>query len=177
MTKQWQDPVDPNEEIIYVSKSELKRDAEEAQEIGEAILKLSPVNIKKIPMDDELQKAIDHAIKVKGKHIAYKRQTQYIGKLMRYRDLEEFKIALAKIENQHLASNQHFHKLEQYRDQIIENGDSAINKIIEAHPESDFDRSQLRQLMRQAQKEKKQDKPPKYSRQIFQYLKQVIPQK
>lgn len=174
-TKNFDAPTDPNEEIIYVGKSELKRDAELLQQMGNEILKLSPANLKKIPMDDELQRAVDLAIKVKDKHIAYKRQQQYIGKLMRYIDVEPIRIALGKVANQHLAQNHHFHKLEILRDNIITQGDEAINKVIEDHPEADFDRSKLRQLMRQAQKELKAEKPTaKAKKLIFQYLKTCI---
>ncbi|MER2492486.1 ribosome biogenesis factor YjgA [Catenovulum sediminis] len=174
MNDEWQNPSDPDEEIIYVSKSELKRDSQESQHLADKILNLSASNLAKIPLDDDVQAAVNVALKIKNKHGAYRRQVNFVGKLLRMRDVEDIQLALSKIENQHLVANQHFHKLEKLRDRIINEGDEAINRLLELHP--DMERSKLRQLARQAKKEQTQNKAPKAARQIFQYLKEFIPE-
>ncbi|WP_017443835.1 ribosome biogenesis factor YjgA [Gayadomonas joobiniege] len=172
----WQDPNDPvdDEEIIYVSKSELKRDSQEMQQLADDILALSPVNLAKLPLDDELDKAIQVAVKIRNKPAAFRRQINFIGKLLRHRDAEPIQMAMAKVKNQHLLVNQHFHQLETLRDRIIEQGDTAINEAVSAYPQ--LERSKLRQLARQAKKEQQKEQSPKSARQIFQYLKESIPQ-
>ncbi|EWH10655.1 hypothetical protein DS2_07478 [Catenovulum agarivorans DS-2] len=173
MNDEWQNEVDPDEEIIYISKSELKRDAIMHLELGEKLINLSPANLEKIPMDAELSEAVHLAVKIRNKHGAFKRQVNYVGKLLRSRELEPINIAIAKVENQHLIANQYFHKLENLRDQVIEQGDDAINQLLAEYP--DLERPKLRQLVRQAKKEASLNKPPKSARQIFQYLKENIP--
>lgn len=173
MTDDWQEnPAHEDEEIIYVSKSELKRDAQDMQKLAETILNLSPANLQKLPLDGELARAVAEADKIRSKKGAFNRQLNYIGKLLRFGDADSIKMAIAKIENQHLLANQHFHQLEKMRDEIINQGDSKINQVIEAHPL--LERAKLRQLVRQAKKEASQEKPPKSARQIFQYLKDTI---
>ncbi len=174
MTDDWQEnPEQEDEEIIYVSKSELKRDSQETQKLAEKMLSLSSANIQKLPMNAELAEAVKVAEKIREKKGAFKRQLNYIGKLLRLTDPEPMKLAIAKIENQHLLANQHFHQLENLRDEIIAKGDAKINELVQQHPA--LERSKLRQLTRQAKKEAEQNKPPKSARQIFQYLKECIP--
>ena len=70
-----------DDEIIYVSKSELKRDMTEIQNLGEKISQLSLKNLKKMQLNDELYNEI---IKLRSfKHEAKRRQLQYIGKILR----------------------------------------------------------------------------------------------
>ncbi len=46
-----------------------------------------------------------------------------------------------------------------------------MDEVIELYPTAD--RQQLRSLIRNAQKEKATNKPPKSARQIFQYLREL----
>ena len=70
-------------------------------------------------------------------------------------------------------SNQAFHAIEVARDELLQQGDDAIQGLLDQYP--DLDRQRLRQLVRQAKKQAEQNKPPKASREIFQYLKSVMP--
>ncbi|MNW19342.1 hypothetical protein D3C71_2192860 [compost metagenome] len=57
------------------------------------------------------------------------------------------------------------------RDRLVEQGDDAIPEVLNLYP--DADRQQLRAMIRNAQKEKAANKPPKAYRQIFQYLREL----
>ena len=105
---------------------------------------------------------------------ATRRQAQLIGKLMRESDSEKIRQKYERYQNQAVEANAHFHKLESYRDQLLSQGDIAINQLLNNYP--DLDRSRLRQLQRNAIKESELKKPPKSARQIFQYLKEAIPE-
>ena len=55
----WGD--EAQEEIIWVSKSEIKRDAEDLKQLGEKIVNLTKANLAKIPLDESLLDAIELA--------------------------------------------------------------------------------------------------------------------
>ena len=146
---EWQN--EEQEEIIWVSKSEIKRDAEALKKLGEKLVELTPAKLDKIPLDDNLQ---------------------YVGKLLRNTDVEPIQEALDKIENKHLQQQVVLHKLELLRDELIEQGDTALTRLLNDYPQAD--RQQLRNLIRSAKKEKEQNKPAKAYRELFQCLKEIF---
>lgn len=177
MTKQpddWLDDVPDNEEddddeIIWVSKSEIKRDAEELKRLGAELVELSKNSLDKIPLDEEFRDAIELAQKIKKE--GRRRQLQLIGKMLRSREEAPIRVALDKLKNRHNQQVALFHKLEMLRDRLVEEGDDAMVEVLNLYPEAD--RQQLRQMIRNAQKEKAASKPPKAYRQIFQYLREL----
>ena len=68
-----------------------------------------------------------------------------------------------------LTNKKNFKKIEQLRSDLIEQGDDLINETIEQFPS--LDRQQMRQLVRNAAKEAKAEKPGKGYKELFQYLK------
>lgn len=177
MTKQpddWLDEVpdheeEEDEEIIWVSKSEIKRDAEELKRLGGELVELGKNSLDKIPLDEDLRAAIELAQKIKKE--GRRRQMQLIGKMLRSRDEEPIRTALDKLKNRHNQQVALFHKLEVLRDRLVEQGDDVIPEVLNLYP--DADRQQLRAMIRNAQKEKATNKPPKAYRQIFQYLREL----
>ncbi|MDR3430639.1 MAG: ribosome biogenesis factor YjgA [Rouxiella aceris] len=177
MTKKiedWLDDVpeennEEDDEIIWVSKSEIKRDAEALKDLGAEMVDLGKNSLDKIPLDEDLRAAIDLAQRIKKE--GRRRQMQLIGKMLRSRDIEPIQTALDKLKNRHNQQVSLFHKLEVLRDRMVEEGDDAIPAVLDIYPEAD--RQQLRALVRNAQKEKATSKPPKSYRQIFQYLRDL----
>ncbi|MDU6924626.1 ribosome biogenesis factor YjgA [Franconibacter helveticus 513] len=178
MTKQpedWLDEVPDNEneddddEIIWVSKSEIKRDAEELKRLGAELVDLGKNALDKIPLDEDLRAAIELAQRIKKE--GRRRQMQLIGKMLRQRDDEPIRQALDKLKNRHNQQVALFHKLEHLRDRLIEEGDDAVPEVLNLWPQAD--RQQLRSLIRNAKKEKEGNKPPKSARLIFQYLREL----
>jgi len=164
----WED--EDQEEIIWVSKSEIKRDAEDLKQRGEKLVNLTKANLTKVPLDDSLKDAIELAQRLQKE--ARRRQLQYIGKLLRSIDAEPIREALEKIENKHNQQQAMLHKLEILRDELVAKGDVALTDLLNEHPSAD--RQQLRNLIRAAQKEKEQNKPSKAYREIYQILKTLI---
>lgn len=160
-------PEKEDDEIIWVSKSEIKRDAEALKVLGTELANLGKNALEKMPLDDDLRTAIELAqrIKMEGR----RRQIQLIGKMLRARDPEPIYSALDKLKNRHNQQISVFHKLEKMRDDLVEQGDDAIQTVLNSYPKAD--RQQLRSLIRAAQKERTENKPPKAFRQIFQYLR------
>lgn len=178
MTKKiddWHDDVPDNnaneedDEIIWVSKSEIKRDAEALKDLGAEMVDLGNNSLDKLPLDEDLRAAINLAQKIKKE--GRRRQMQLIGKMLRSRDVEPIQTALDKLKNRHNQQVSLFHKLEMLRDRMIDGGDEAIEEVLNLWP--DADRQQLRSLVRNAKKEKEGNKPPKSARQIYQYLREL----
>lgn len=161
---------DEDEEIIYVSKSQLKRESHALQAMGEELVELSAAKLAKIPMPDELADAVALARKIRARG-GRKRQLQYIGKIMRSIDATPIEQALADLKNAAGKEAAKFHRLEQWRDRLVDEGDAALGDLLEAFP--DADRQHLRQLIRNAQREAAKNKPPKSAREIFRYLRDL----
>ncbi|MEQ4623932.1 ribosome biogenesis factor YjgA [Providencia manganoxydans] len=170
----WLDDVpapqeEDDDEIIWVSKSEIKRDAEVLKKLGAELVELSKSELERIPLDSQLLESIELAQKIKRE--GRRRQLQYIGKLLRARDVEPITEALDKLKNRHNQQVVILHKLEDLRIRLVENGDDVIEEVVALFPNTD--RQQLRVLVRNAKKEREANKPPKAFRQIFQYLKEL----
>lgn len=160
-----------DEEIIWVSKSEIKRDAETLKRLGTELTTLSDHSLDRIPLDEDLRNAINLARRISRE--GRRRQLQLIGKLLRARDTDVIYQALDKLRNRHNQQTALLHKIEKLRDQLVE-GDDAFAAVISLYPNAD--RQQLRNLVRNARKEKIENKPPKAYRQIFQYLRTLSEQ-
>ena len=134
------------------SKTDAKRESEELQELGEALLTLRSDLFKPLPLSDKLQEALADAKRItnfEGK----RRQMQFIGKLMRLQDPETLDAVRHALELQRLGHSydtEQLHQAEQWRDRLIES-DEAVQEWIAHHPGTDI--QQLRALVRQARKD------------------------
>ena len=167
------DDVHDTNEPEFVSKTQLKQEAKELVDLGKKLIELTPAKLKEFDLDDELLAAITLAQKINRKKDGYRRQLSFIGKLLRQRDhTPEIAHQMTMLNVAQRQVVQAFHALEHTRDDIVTRGDDAINDVLSTHPQ--LDRQHLRQLSRQAKKQAEQNKPPKASREIFQYLKAHI---
>jgi ribosome-associated protein len=153
------------------SKSQVKREMHELQKLGEELVALSGASRARVPLDDELRDALQLADKLSNKREALRRHIQFIGRLMRTRDLEPIEQALAILRNTNQAATRQFHKVEQWRDKLLAN-DDTLTDFIAAYPEADV--QQLRQLIRNVKKEQEKQQPPKAYRELFQLIKPLI---
>ena len=156
----------------YKSKTQVKKELLELNKLGQQVIELTGSAMQKVPLDNELLDAIKAAQNMNRKKPSYKRQIQFIGKLLRSRETAPIIEALDNLKGQQHKAKAHFHKLEAWRDKLVDLGDEALQSLMSEHPQ--LDRQRLRQLIRQAKKEKDQNKPPKAFREIFQYLKEEI---
>jgi len=164
--------LDPDEEL-GPSRSQIKRDMEALQELGKRITELRPDQQAQVPMDERLANAVAEMRRISA-HGARKRQLQFIGKLMRTADADAIREVIERFDSASSVHNQHFHALEQWRERLIAGGNDDLQRYIEAHPQADI--QHLRQLVRNAQKERKEEKPPVHARKLFRYLREVSEQ-
>lgn len=163
---------DVSEEDEQLSKTQIKAQMVAMQKLGESLVHLGQSSLAKVPMNEELLEAVMLARKILRKKEGYRRQLQLIGKIMRNTDIAPIEQALANIKSAHKKINNAFHEIEVLRDEILQQGDKKIDPTIADYPL--LDRQKLRQYVRQANKQQAENKPPKASRELFQYLKQTI---
>lgn len=160
-----------NPESEKPSKSQLKRDMTALQALGEELIDLPAGQLANIPMPDNLREAIQEAKLLKS-HEAIRRQAQRIGKLMREIDPADIRQALQKIKMGRVKEAQDFHEIEELREQLITEGDAALTNLMTSHPE--LDRQYLRQLIRNAQKDRKKGKKTGAELELFRFLRELL---
>lgn len=154
------------------SKSQIKRDMEELQHLGDELVKLSNEHLRNLALPEKLHDAVREAKRLTAWG-AIRRQSQYIGKLMREIDpqpIREYMDRLKGVSDQHSAW---LHLLERTRERLLAD-DKALQEFIARHPQADA--QYLRALIRNARKERDEQKPPKNYRTLFQALKEQIPE-
>lgn len=162
------------DDIEYVSKTQMKREMTALQDLGVAISELNAEQQASIPMDDKLRLAIEETKRITHKN-ARKRHMQYIGKLMRASDFDAIQEAYDKIEQDAVRLTRQHHIIEQWRDELVDpNNRDAVERFIEKYPV--VERQQLNQLVRSAQKEASQGKPPSSARKLFKFLRDTVAQ-
>ncbi|MEW6647722.1 MAG: ribosome biogenesis factor YjgA [Pseudomonadota bacterium] len=153
------------------SKSQLKRDAHELVDLGAALVELAAAQLAEIPLSEEVLAAVRETRGITA-HGARKRQLKYLGKLLRQEDDAPIREALERLQGRHALTVAHHHQCERWRDRLIAEGDAALAPLLDEFPHAD--RQQLRQLMRAAQTEQAQGKPPKSARELFRALRELI---
>lgn len=153
------------------SRSQRKEEMEALQKVGESLLKLTEEQLAKFELPDNLLAALKQA-KSLSSNEAKRRQLQYIGKIMRNIDAELIKQTLKRIQSVHEKNIKQFHKMETWRTTLLEQGDDALNHFVSEYPHSD--RQQLRQLIRNALRDIKNNKNTGAEKALFNYIRGVI---
>jgi ribosome-associated protein len=133
------------------SKSERKRAAHAAQDLGEALIQLRDADLAALNLPERLVDAIREARRITSR-AGGARQRQYIGKLMRDIDLEPIRAALGARDEQNALETQRFKRLEFWRDRLITEGDAALEEL--GRGRDNFDRPQRQQLVSAASAER-----------------------
>ena len=160
-----------NEEPEEKSRTQIKNEMKALQDLGAELVVLNDEQLGKLPLNDKLLAAVAESRNIK-QHIARKRHLKYVGKLLRDMDEEAIRQGLEILQSKDKQANARFHKLERFRDRMIEEGDSALGEFLDDYPHAD--RQQLRQLIRNAKKEQAANKPPKSSRALFKALRAIV---
>ena len=160
----------PDDQQEWVSKTRRKKEMHDLQDLGMQLARLSGDTLKKIELPEELREAIAMYKKINSNG-ALKRQTQYIGRLMRDLDPEPIREFLDKLQGSHAAYNAFLQRVEQMRETLLESND-ALTDFLRDYPAAEA--GQLRTLIRNTRKEREQAKPPKHFRALYRYLKEAM---
>ena len=150
------------------SKSQLKREMHALQALGERIIAMSPAERARFPLSEDMLAAVEETGRIRS-HEGRRRHMQYVGKVMRREDLTAIQAVFDEIEQEERRRDLAFHRLEKWRDRLIDEDDNAVEAFIAEHP--DADRQALRQLIRNAKSERERGKPPTNARRLFKLIR------
>ena len=150
------------------SKSQKKREADALQKVGVELIALSLDKLDMLPLPANLRQAIIDA-KLLRSHGAIRRQAQLIGKLMRTAESNNILAGYDQLLAEASASTARFHDIEHWRTRLIHDGKDALTEFVTAHPQADV--QQLRQLIKKAVDEQKNELHTGASRALFRYLR------
>ncbi|WP_303901921.1 ribosome biogenesis factor YjgA [Thiohalomonas denitrificans] len=153
------------------SKGHFKRESHALLKAAYQLVELPDAKLQLVPMSDDLKEAVELGRKI-NKHGGRKRQIKYIGKLLRSIDAEPIMEALETVDSRAAAATARHHLAERWRERLLDEGDTAVGEFVETYPQ--VDRQHLRQLMRNARAERKSEKPPRHSRELFRLVRDTI---
>ncbi len=158
-------------EEVEKSRSQLKREQQGRRDLGEQLVELSEARLAKLTLSEETLDAVRDGQRFTRR--ALQRQLTRIAALItEYDDEVVIRKGLENLYQPHRDEVRHHHEAEQWRDGLIV-GDHAVMEIVTVRfPE--VDRQHLRQLARNANKERERQKPPKAARQLYTYLHGLI---
>jgi len=133
------------------SKSESKRIAHAAQDLGEALIGLRDSELQALGLPERLVDAIREARRIPSRGGAA-RQRQYIGKLMRDIDPEPIRAALAARSEQSAREAERFKRLEAWRDRLINDDGAALEELARWRP--GLERAEWSRLISAAREER-----------------------
>jgi ribosome-associated protein len=135
---------DEDERAERPSKSQRKRDAHAAQDLGERLIALREQDLAPLDLPETLLDAIRAARTIPSRG-GGARQRQYIGKLMREIDPAPILAALGAQSGQAAREAQQFKRLEAWRERLLREGAAALDELERWRP--GLDREQwLRQI-------------------------------
>jgi len=153
------------------SKSELKRQSRDLQDLGQALVDLPAAEFDALPVPEDLRDAIVAARRITS-HGARVRQRLYIGKLLRNIDPEPIREALAnraEVDRQRVRRE---HVIEAWRDRLLADEPAAWTELVALIGADNL--PQLRSLVRQARAERDAARAPSAARQLFRRLRDLL---
>jgi ribosome-associated protein len=154
----------------YLSRSEKKRRSTAIQKIGEELASFPISAIRSFNLPPELLQEYEELHTI-TKHEAKRRKMQYIGKVLRDVDIEPIKARIEEVQEGKAAQSADFHHLERLRERLLQGDKEALTFVMETYQHVDIQK--LRQLVRNAKKEIEKQKPPKSSKLLFRYLREL----
>ncbi|QDQ87068.1 ribosome-associated protein [Alcaligenaceae bacterium SJ-26] len=131
------------------SKSQVKRDMLALLDLGKDLIDLSPERLRQLPLEEKLYEAIRLAQRTTSRE-GRRRQTHYVGKLMRKAPAEEIRTQLDVWANGSREATASLHRTERLRNRLLTD-DEALTTLLEQYPGADV--QHLRSLIRAARKE------------------------
>lgn len=153
------------------SKSLLKRQSAELQQLGESLIELAPNELDEMQLPEKLRDAVDIAKRITA-HGGLYRQKQFIGKLMRKFDVEPIRAALEAKRQIQRTEAVRFKRLELWRDRLLSDDAGAMSALLDEQPQAD--RAQLERLIARAHHEQHRKQPPAAARELFGVLRELF---
>lgn len=155
------------------SKSQLKRDMDALQALGEELLTLPEKRVAALNLPDRLMDALRDGRRIVAStaRSGKRRHLQLIGKLMRSVDPEPIREAVAEFKLGRAQDSLELHQAERWRERLVEE-DTALQAFVDSF--ADVDVQQLRSLIRAARKDRAmapEQRNGRAWRELFQFIK------
>ena len=160
------------QEFIYAerpNKTQIKRELQELQALIKRVIALPPRHFDEVPMSDDMREHFELARRVE--RAALQRQIRYMSGRIHEEDIDAM---VAVMDRQHIPQKQAVerqHRVEKWREKLLAGDNDLLTELVTTLDGCDV--QYLRQLIRNANKEIKANKPPKSSRLIFKYLNEL----
>lgn len=161
-------------EFLSPSRSQKRREALDVLALAERLVELPDGQLAAVALPDDLRELVRDSRRITAQ-IARKRQLQFLAKAMRREEddiLDAIRGALDKGRDQSRRETAELHRLEAWRERLLEDGDEALAELLDEYP--DADRQLLRQLVRNARLEREKQRPPRAFRELFRVLKALM---
>ena len=163
----WVEELAPKE-----TRGEKKRKATQLERLGEVLVHMPEGKLVRVPMPDDLRAAVVEARRIVDSRGGYRRQVQFIGRIMRTVDAQPIADAIESLKHEDAPSAPSFRAAEVWRDRLIADGDDALELLVKEKPGAD--RTSLRQLFMQAKKEIATKKDSHATKALFRELKALF---
>ncbi|TGG90752.1 DUF615 domain-containing protein [Natronospirillum operosum] len=140
-----------DDEIEWVSKSEMKREAQRTEALAEQLIGLSQSRLQSLELPSPVVQAVREARRL-TKPDAVRRQTRHVSRLLQKLDLDLLSSRLALFDPDSDTFRQINQLAERWRDDLLQDS-AALTRFLEDYPE--VDRQALRQLIMNTQRELK----------------------
>lgn len=151
------------------SKTQIKREVLELKDLGKQLVELPEKTLQKLPLSESFLDAVLQARRFSRG--ALQRQLRYIAGLVPNEDVDAIRKALDELRQPHYRQVREFQQLEQWRDRLLTGDETLLNELAQRFPQAE--RQHIRQLVRNASREREQNKPPRSARALFQYLSEL----
>ncbi len=156
----------PEFEEAPKSRSQKKRESHALKDIGAELAKLTPGQVKKLPLNEDLQAALKEMAKITDKE-GRRRQGQYIGKLMRECDPAPILEALNRLKQGHNDDTALLHHAERLREALLNSPEAEVKELTKKWPKA---QEELCALVARA----KSEISPEAKRNLFKKLKNLL---
>lgn len=155
----------PEQRSERPNKSQAKREMRVLHDLVRELVALPSAKLDELPLNDALREGILSARKMKRAALA--RQLRYLTGLMRGEDAALVRQELQALSAPHQREVQVFHRLEQWREALLGGDEVLEDELVDKYG---ADRRHLRQLVRNARRERERGAAPKSARLLFKYL-------
>ena len=157
------------QEFIYAerpNKTQIKRELYALQALTKRIISLPAIHFDALPLSESMRDAITLARRIE--RAALQRQIRYIAGRFDEEDIEAIELTMERQNAPQKQAVERLHRVEAWRDKLIDGDTTLLTELVGQFDSCDV--QYLRQLIRNANKEAKANKPPKSARLIFKYL-------
>ena len=122
-------PVDNQPDDDFISKTQLKNQAQELKKFGLKLTELSDEKLKSLPIDEvTLKSLLDY--KLITSNLARKRHLMFIGKCLRNEDQQAIEMVLSNELNSNLKQKVQVSQIDKLVEALTANADETINEIL-----------------------------------------------